>query len=64
MYERHAKPATKKLVRVIRDVRDSTKDYYIAAKRAEELYVAGELALGQVYSDRWEYMTPRGEEVR
>lgn len=43
------------LVRVIRDARDATRDYYISRLRAEKLYAEGKLSQVQCYSQGWDY---------
>lgn len=42
-------------VRIIRDVRDASLDYYIDSSAATRLYNAGKLFLVQVHGDRWDY---------
>jgi hypothetical protein len=48
-------------VRVIRDIRNSNRDYWISAKRALELYEEGKLirieAYSNGYEDKWCYAT-------
>ena len=60
----HRLPHTKRLVRVVRDARDASQDYFIPEHRAEELYFQGKLGLVQVYSGRFEYITRANVQVR
>lgn len=58
----HKKPSAR-LTRIVRDARDTSKDYFIPAKRADELFVAGRLTL-RGEEGGFVYATLRGEELR
>jgi len=60
----HRLPHAKRLIRVVRDARDASQDYFIPEHRAEELYLQGKLGLVQVYSGRFEYITRADVQVR
>jgi hypothetical protein len=44
-------------VRVIRDIRNSNKDYWIPKDRAKQLYDEGKLIQVQAYANKWCYAT-------
>jgi len=52
-------PWTKKVnnVRIIRDLQNNHKDYYIPEKRAKELFDEGKLIKIEAYTNRWCYST-------
>jgi hypothetical protein len=49
-------------VRVIRDIRNSNKDYWISKERAKELFDEGKLVQVQAYANKWCYATKNPEE--
>jgi hypothetical protein len=49
-------------VKVIRDIRNSSRDYWLQRERAEQLYKEGKLIQIQAYDDRWVYATKTPEE--
>ena len=49
-------------VRVIRDLKNSNKDYWIPKVRAEELLKEGKLVQIEAYKDKWTYATKTPEE--
>jgi hypothetical protein len=49
-------------VRVIRDIRNSNRDYWISKKRAKELFDEGKLVQIEAYKDKWTYATKTPEE--
>jgi hypothetical protein len=63
-------PQHRKLVRVVRDIRDPAQDYYITEPHADELYRMGVLALTKVRgsfgaaSDAWVYVTQAMEPIK
>jgi hypothetical protein len=44
-------------VRVIRDIRNSNKDYWISAERAKQLYDENKLTQIEAYAGKWCYAT-------
>ena len=59
----HKLPQACRRVRIVRDTRDATRDYFIPEARADELYRAGRLDLASIYAEGWTYVTQRGEYV-
>ena len=57
-------PQQRRLTRVIRNVADATKDYYIPELRAEVLFARGELTLRETRNGSFEFASPTGREVR
>jgi hypothetical protein len=49
-------------VRVIRDIRNSNRDYWISKERAKELFDEGKLVQVQAYANKWCYATKNPEE--
>lgn len=47
-----------RVARVIRDSRDSTRDYFLPEWRAQQLFLEGKLVLISAYRDKWDYATP------
>jgi hypothetical protein len=43
--------------RVIRDIRNSNKDYWIPKDRAKQLFDEGKLIQIEAYKDKWVYAT-------
>ena len=59
-----ALPQQRHLVRVIRNVGDATKDYFIPSLRADALFARGELTLRETRNGSFEFASPTGREVR
>jgi hypothetical protein len=49
------RPDTKDAVRVIRDTRDSGRDYWIPRKKAEVLFTTGKLVMVNAHGDKLDY---------
>jgi hypothetical protein len=50
-------------VRVIRDIRNSNKDYWIPKERAIELFNEGKLIQVEAYAGKWCYATKEPHEI-
>ena len=50
--------------RIIRDVRNANRDYYIPTWRAKQLFDEQKLIQVQVYNNQWDYCSPAGSMVR
>ena len=48
--------------RVIRDIRNSNKDYWIPKDRAKQLFDEGKLIQVEAYANKWVYATKTPEE--
>ena len=59
----HKLPQGRRTVRIVRDPRDATRDYFVSEARADELYRAGRLDLVALRAEGWTYVTQRGEYV-
>jgi len=54
----------KRLVRVLRDPSDLSKDYFLVEPRADALFARGELTLREARNGAFEFASPTGREVR
>jgi hypothetical protein len=59
---KNRRPGKKGYVRVIRDVKNMDRDYYIPAERAKHLFEEGKLIQVQVYNSKWSYSTRQTHE--
>jgi hypothetical protein len=49
-------------VRVIRDIRNANRDYWIPRERAEQLFQEGKLVQVEAYANKWVYSTKTPDE--
>lgn len=62
-FVRVQRPERMLMVRVVRDSRDSRKDYYLPIDRARALYEERKLIQVQIYGGSWDYATRNPSET-